>query len=154
MPSPNGLLSLTVTATEQGGSGSKSMIVALMTPMLPATSLALHPSQTFGVTQQFRTSAMSTYPGGDIPLISMSAKDPFNNNSCQSLHVSDAELGLRSTRTARTDHFSKVFRKPARETRSARSLMRRPRRDLVTASCRICPRHPDRNDFSALKVMH
>ena len=79
-PIPNGLLSLTVTATEQGGSGSKSIIVAPMTAMLPATSLALHPSQGFGVTQPFRTSAMSTYPGGDIPLTSMSAKDPCNKN--------------------------------------------------------------------------
>ena len=32
-PIPNGLLSLTVTATEQGGSGSKSIIVPLMTPV-------------------------------------------------------------------------------------------------------------------------
>lgn len=32
-PIPNGLLSLTVTATEQGGTGSKSIIVPLMTPI-------------------------------------------------------------------------------------------------------------------------
>ena len=49
----------------------------------PASSLALHPSQGVSVTQQFRTSAMSTYSGGEIPLMSMSAKDLSNGNSCQ-----------------------------------------------------------------------
>ena len=32
-PIPNGLLSLTVTATEQGGSGTKSIVVPLLTPI-------------------------------------------------------------------------------------------------------------------------
>ena len=66
----------------QPGSWFKVASAYQMYHSMPAASLALHPSQGTSVTQQFRTSAMSTYPGGEIPFISMSVKDP-SNNLCQ-----------------------------------------------------------------------
>ncbi len=68
---------------QQPGGWLKFASAYWMYHSLPATSLALHPAQGVSVTQQFRTSAMSTYPGGEIPLMITSAKDPSNGNLCQ-----------------------------------------------------------------------